>query len=254
MRSGALAGLSALILSGLPVAAAAEPTDLVIRVISEGGKFVGTSMGGAEIIVRDVRSGEVLARGRTTGSTGDTARIMAGGPRATPLADETSAAFRARIDIDEPRLVEVEAYGPLAQPQAAVRVASQRWVLPGRGATQGDGWVLELPGLVVDLVEPAAHQRGTAGASVRLAANVALMCGCPIEPGGIWDAARYDVRASVKRDGQPAGEVRLSYGGRTGYFTGTLPVDKAGAHVITVTAVDTKTGATGVDASSLLVP
>ena len=254
MRSGALVRLSALILAGLPVAAAAEPTDLVIRVISEGGKFVGTSMGGAEIIVRDVRSGEVLVHGRTAGSTGDTARIMKGGPRGTPLADETAAAFRTTIDIDEPRLVEVEAYGPLAQPQAAVRVTSQRWVLPGRGATQGDGWLLELPGLVVDLVEPAAHQRGTAGAAIRLAANVALMCGCPIEPGGIWDAARYDVRASAKRDGQPAGEVSLSYGGRTGYFTGTLPVDKAGAHVITVTAVDTTTGATGVDASSILIP
>ena len=254
MRSGALVRLSALILAGLPVAAAAEPTDLVIRVISEGGKFVGTSMGGAEIIVRDVRSGEVLVHGRTAGSTGDTARSMKGGPRGTPLADETAAAFRTTIDIDEPRLVEVEAYGPLAQPQAAVRVTSQRWVLPGRGATQGDGWLLELPGLVVDLVEPAAHQRGTAGAAIRLAANVALMCGCPIEPGGIWDAARYDVRASAKRDGQPAGEVSLSYGGRTGYFTGTLPVDKAGAHVITVTAVDTKTGATGVDASSILIP
>ena len=163
MRSGALVRLPALILAGLPVAAAAEPTDLVIRVISEGGKFVGTSMGGAEIIVRDVRSGEVLAHGRTAGSTGDTARIMKGGPRGTPLADETAAAFRTTIDIDEPRLVEVEAYGPLAQPQAAVRVTSQRWVLPGRGATQGDGWLLELPGLVVDLVEPAAHQRGTAG-------------------------------------------------------------------------------------------
>ena len=93
MRSGTLARLSALILAGVPVTAAAEPTDLVIRVISEGGKFVGTSMGGAEIIVRDVRSGEVLAHGRTAGSTGDTARIMTGGPRGTPLADEASAAF-----------------------------------------------------------------------------------------------------------------------------------------------------------------
>jgi len=254
MRSGALVRLSALILAGLPVTAAAEPTDLVIRVISEGGRFVGTSMGGAEIILRDVRSGEVLAHGRTAGSTGDTARIMTGGPRGTPLADEASAAFRTRIDIDEPRLVEVVAYGPLAQPQAAVRVTAQRWIVPGRPATQGDGWVLELPGLVVDLVEPAAHQRGGVGASVRLAANVALMCGCPIEPGGIWDAARYDVRATIRHDGRPAGEVRLSYGGRTGYFTGAFPADMAGAYAVTVTAIDTKTGATGVDASSILVP
>lgn len=254
MRLAALARLSALVLAGLPIAVAAEPTDLVIRVISEGGKFVGTSMGGAEIIVRDVRSGEVLARGRTTGSTGDTARIMAGGPRGTALADESSAAFKARIDIDEPRLVQVEAYGPLAQPQAAVRVTTQRWIVPGRAATQGDGWVLELPGLVVDLVEPAAHQRAAAGASVRLAANVALMCGCPIEPGGIWDAARYDVWASVRRDGQPAGEIRLSYGGRTGYFAGSFTTENAGAYVVTVTAIDTKTGATGVDATSIVIP
>lgn len=244
--------LSALALVGLPAAAAAEPTDLVIRVISEGGKFVGSSMGGAEIIVRDARSGDVLARGRTTGSTGDTARIMAGGPRSTPLSDESAAAFRARIDIDEPRLVEVEAYGPLAQPQAVVRVTSQRWIVPGRHLTQGDGWVLELPGLVADLVEPATHQRGAPGATIRLAANVSLMCGCPIEPGGIWDAARFDVRASIRRDGQPAGEVRLSYGGRTGYFTGSFPVEKSGVHVITLTAVDTKTGATGVDATTVI--
>ena len=246
--------VAAAIVAAAPVNAAAEPTDLTIRVISEGGKFVGTSMGGAEIIVRDVRSGEVLARGRTAGSTGDTARIMAGGARGTAVADEASAAFKARIDIAEPKLVEVEAYGPLAQPQAAVRITAQRWIVPGRPATLGDGWVLELPGLVVDLVEPAASQRAAAGTSIRLAANIALMCGCPIEPGGLWDAARYDVRAEVRRDGQRAGEVRLSYGGRTGYFTGAFSAEKAGAHVVTVTAVDTKTGATGVDATTIIIP
>lgn len=254
MRFDVLVRLCALALAGMPVAAAAEPTDLAIRVISEGGKFVGSSMGGVEIIVRDVRSGEIVARGRTEGSTGNTARIMAGGPRGTPLADETSAVFRTRIDIDEPRLVEVEAYGPLAQPQAVVRVTAQRWIIPGRALTQGDGWVLELPGLVADLVEPAAHQSSASGVSIGLAANIALMCGCPIEPGGTWDAGRFDVRASVRRDGQKAGEVRLTYGGRTGYFTGALPVEKAGAYIITLTAVDTKTGASGVDVSSVLVP
>lgn len=253
MRFDVLVRLCALALAGMPVAAAAEPTDLAIRVISEGGKFVGTSMGGVEIIVRDVRSGEILARGRTAGSTGDTARIMAGGPRGTPLADEASSAFRTRIDIDEPRLVEVEAYGPLAQPQAVVRVTAQRWIVPGRPLTQGDGWILELPGLVANLVEPAVHQSATTGSSIRLAANIALMCGCPIEAGGIWDASRFDVRASVRHDGQNAGEVRLTFGGRTGYFTGMLPVEKAGAHVITLTAIDTKTGAVGVDVSSVLV-
>lgn len=237
----------------VPAAALAEPTDLTIRVISLGGKFVGSTMGGVDITVRDVRTGGILAHGRTAGSTGDTARIMAGGPRNTPVADESAAAFRARIDIAEPTLIEVPAYGPLAQPQAAVRVTAQQWIVPGRHVTQGDGWVLEMPGLV-DVVEPAAHQRIGTGRAVRLAANVALMCGCPIEPGGPWDAARYDVRATLTRDGREASEITLVYAGRTGLFAGELPIEAQGPHVIMVTAVDRMTGAAGVDGTSFIVP
>lgn len=238
----------------MPAAALAEPTDLTIRVISLGGKFVGSTMGGVDITVHDVRTGRILAHGRTAGSTGDTARIMKGGPRNTAVADESAAAYRARIDIDEPTLVEVQAHGPLAQPQAAVRVTAQQWVIPGRHVTQGDGWVLEMPGLVVDVVEPAAHHRTGSGRTVRLAANVALMCGCPIEPGGSWDAARYDVRATVTRDGGKASEIPLVYAGRTGLFAGELPIEAKGGHVVTVTAVDRTTGAAGVDGTSFIVP
>lgn len=247
-----LAAIGACVLALMPAVTSAEPTAIVVRVLSEGGKYVGTSMGGAKVVVRDTRTGAVLASGQTSGTTGDTRRIMAGGPRGAPLADEASAAFRAEIDLDAPRLVEIEVFGPLAQPQAAVRVTTQRWLVPGQ-APVGDGFVVELPGLVVDVTDPAAHQRQTAGASIRLAANIALMCGCPIEPGGIWDAARFDVRASIRRDDQPAGEVRLGYGGRTGLFTGEFVAAKPGAYVVTITAVDSRTGAAGVDFTSVIV-
>ena len=236
-----------------PAAALAEPTDITVRVISLGGKFIGSTMGGARIILRDAQSGEILAEGRTEGTTGDTARIMTGGPRNIAVADGKTAAFHARIDIDEPRLVEVEAYGPLAQPQSAMRVTARQWVLPGRGVTAGDGWVLEMPGLVVDMVEPAAHRRGQAGKAVRVAVNVALMCGCPIEPGGLWDAARFDVRATVRLDGRKVAELPLPYAGHTGYFAADLKLDRPGGYVITVAAVDGRTGATGVDRSSILI-
>ena len=231
-----------------------KPTEMVVRVISLGGKFVGSSMGGAEITIRDVRTGQVLAHGRTAGGTGDTARIMKGAPRGAPIADGETAAFRASIDIDEPRLIEVEAYGPVAQPQSAMRVRAQQWVLPGRPVNRGDGWVLELPGLVVDAVDPPAHAR-ISGQTQAITANVALMCGCPIEPGGIWDAARFDVRAAISREnGEAVADLPLSYAGQTGRFSATARFPGRGGYVVTVTAVDTLTGATGLDRTSLIVP
>jgi hypothetical protein len=115
--------------------------------------------------------------------------------------------------------------------------------------------LLELPGLVVDAVEPAAHEqlaRGTT--SRRIAVNVAMMCGCPITPGGMWDANGFDVRASVRAPGGEVRDVKLAYGGRTGLFAGDVPLGASGAYVVTVTAFDGKTGATGVDRTSFLLP
>ena len=125
-----------------------------------------------------------------------------GGPRAVRATDD-AAKFVATLDLDAPRLIEVEAYGPLAQPQAAHRVTSTQWVVPGRDVSGGDGWVLELPGYVVDVLAPPAHVTlppDTAKVDVR--ANVALMCGCPITPGGLWDADKLEVKALVTRNGE----------------------------------------------------
>lgn len=233
----------------------AVPTEIHVRVLSLGAKFIGTSMGGVEITLRDAETGAVLAQGVTAGSTGDTRTIMQGGSRNMPVSTPDSAVFRATIDMAEPRLVQVEARGPLAQPQAQVKVTSQQWILPGRGMTTGDGWLLEMPGLVVDAIDPPAQTVLAKDAKIQpLGVNVALMCGCPITPGGLWDAARFAVRASVKRVGAPPVDVPLGYGGRTGYFTGNLPLSGAGAYVVTVSATDGKTGATGVDRTSFILP
>jgi hypothetical protein len=245
--------LLAAILAASP--ALAMPTEIHVRLLSQGAKFIGTSMGGVEVIVRDVRTGEALAGGLVQGSTGDTQKIMSGQPRGAPLSTDDSAVWKGVIDLPVPRLIEVVARGPLAQPQAMVTVTSQKWVLPGRGVTIGDGWLLELPGLVVDAVEPAAHEqlaRGTT--SRRIAVNVAMMCGCPITPGGMWDANGFDVRASVRAPGGEVRDVKLAYGGRTGLFAGDVPLGASGAYVVTVTAFDGKTGATGVDRTSFLLP
>lgn len=135
----------------------AVPTRITVYVKSKDAKFLGTSMGGASVRITDVQSGERLAEGLTTGGTGNTTRIMqTPAVRGVSITDEQTAHFTATIDIDEPRRIEVSAYGPMADPQAANRVSATQWVVPGKHITSGDAWLLELPGFAVDVIVPAA--------------------------------------------------------------------------------------------------
>jgi hypothetical protein len=239
-----------------PSFARAEPTEITVRIIGKDSKFVGSSMGGARVIVRDAQSGEILAQGLTQGSTGDTKRIMQpedAGPRAARATDD-AAKFVATLDLDEPRLIEVEAYGPLAQLQAAHRVTSTQWVVPGRNISGGDGWVLELPGYVVDVLAPPAHVKlppDTTQVDVR--ANVALMCGCPITPGGLWDADKLEVKALVKRNGEALTPVDLKFAGEASQFASSVPVFGAGLYDVTVYAYNPANGNTGLDRTTFIV-
>lgn len=138
------------------VANAAE-TKLVVRVKSKDAKFIGTSMGGALIIVKDALTGEILAQGKTLGSTGNTQQIMIEPHRrGVPLADENTAKFETVFDIDEPKLVTIEAHGPLSQRQALVTVSTQVWLIPGK-PIDGDGVLLEIPGFAIDVLQPQTH-------------------------------------------------------------------------------------------------
>jgi hypothetical protein len=248
------------LIKGLVVAAAlavcaspslAEPTHITVHVIAKGAKFIGTTMGGVRITIRDADTGELLAKGMTAGGTGDTKRIMAG---KRPVATPDAAKFDATIDIDAPRRIEVTAYGPLARRNTANTVSSVQWVVPGKDITAGDGWLLEMPGFFVDVQEPVMHEflRG-APQTVPLKANVRMMCGCPIEPGGLWNADQFEVTALIRRNGQPAGTAKLSYAGKTSEFAGTLKVDKPGTYEATIYAYDPKTGNTGLDRTTFIV-
>ncbi|MDZ7811464.1 MAG: hypothetical protein U5L11_17205 [Arhodomonas sp.] len=83
-----------------------EETDITVRVISKDAKFIGSSMGGVRVMLRDARSGELLREGVTSGGTGDTGKIMHedGGRRAS-MADPSAAAFKTSLDLDRPRLI-----------------------------------------------------------------------------------------------------------------------------------------------------
>ncbi|WP_298200335.1 hypothetical protein [Novosphingobium sp.] len=223
----------------LAATAGAEPTAVTVRVISQDAKFVGDHTGGAEVILREAESGRELARGRTTGGTGDTARIMQATGRSPQRAGPEAAAFAASIDLTRPTLVELEVRGPLGRPASAVRITAQRWMMPGEPVTAGDGWVVELPGLAIT---PALT---VAADGLRVTARVEPHCGCPIAPDSLWPAADYAVSASLWAGNRRLDQVPLAFTAAPGEFSGRLPAPSGGADELVVFARNRVTGATG---------
>lgn len=250
--------LTVLVLA-LPLAAsgqpAAEATPVEVHVLSKGAKLIGSSMMGVRVTVEDAETGEVLARGVTAGSTGDTDHIMKQEHgRNAPLATGDGAVFTATLELERPRKLRFTAYGPLAQRQAANHASVTQWVVPGKGLTGGDGVVLEIPGLAVDVLAPRTHSRLKGlPRTVEVDANVTMMCGCPIEPGGTWDADGMEIRARVERDGRPFTEIDLPWAGDPSHFAGRFEATEPGLYQITVYAYDPDNGNTGVDFTTVLL-
>ncbi|HEX8905887.1 MAG TPA: hypothetical protein VF771_13645, partial [Longimicrobiaceae bacterium] len=171
-----------------------QKTTVEVRAIAAGGKFLGNDIGGAEITVRDAVTGEPVASGRVRGGSGVTNEIM-GQPRdwGTPVPVDQSSALSFTLDLVEPRLLDITAYGPLGSLQSARRAAVQQWVAPGMDLTGAQGVQVVIPGQLVEIVEPPTHTQLATPGPVTIRANVAMMCGCPItasQPGqpAVWPA------------------------------------------------------------------
>ncbi len=242
-------------LSAVGGTARAEETRVVVRVLAKDAKFIGSSIGGALVTIKDADTGELLASGRTQGTTGDTRRIMKEPrTRGEALAVEGSAAFTATLDLDRPRWVEITAYGPQGQRQAANRVSATQWLVPGKHIEAGDAFLLIMPGFAVDALAPAAHSVWPGlPQQIHLEANVVMMCGCPITPGGLWDADRYEVTAVVSKEGETAAKVPLEYAGITSRFSGEFTATEPGVYTVLIYAYDPANGNTGVDRTSFIV-
>ena len=201
------ASTSGFFLLGLLTAAApawsqtnAIPTDVVVRAVARDAKLIGSGVGGARIVIKDVKSGEILAQGIQTGGTGDMQRIMLE-PRsrgATVFDTEGAARFRATLMLEKPTLVDITAEGPLQPPHASQKAIKRVLLVPGKHILD-DGVVLELHGLIVEIVPQPSITPIVAGASVPVRAKVRLLCGCPTEPGGMWDASDIEIVARLKR-------------------------------------------------------
>lgn len=228
----------------------AQTTKLTIRAQAKDAKFIGTAIGGAYVTVKNNLTGELLAKGLTTGASGNTDLIMKGGVRrGLPVIDNTTAKFEAAINITEPTLVDIAVVAPVNRKSAAVTSTTQIWLIPGKDIL-GEGLILEFPGFILDVLSPSTHEiikldalKGTLNFKVSLT----MMCGCPITKDGIWNADDIEVKAIVSKDGIRISELPLHITPVSNIFEGSLKATAKGNYEFVIYAYDRKTGNTGVD-------
>lgn len=233
----------------------AQPTKVVVRAKAKDAKFIGSSVGGAKIVVRNAATNEVLSEGITAGSTGNTDRIMKSPhERYVDLADESTAKFEALLAINEPTFVTIQAIAPFNQKQAHVMAQTQLWVIPDKDIA-GDGIVLEIPGFIVNVLSPQTHEsiEEQNAERIELKANVVMMCGCPLTNGGLWDAEKVEVSAILKKNNEVIATVPMEVKEKANTFEAAVDLSVPGLYEITIYAYDARTGNTGVDKVNFLV-
>lgn len=222
-----------------------EATSVTVRVLAHDAKLIP----GVEIVIADAESDEVLARGLTEGGTGDTGLLVRDPiERGAPVyAAEGAAGFTAKLNLAGPRRVEITA----VQPETGAAASRTLWLAPGRDLT-GNGVVLELYGLDVGLVAPTGGEV-VPGEAIPVTAHVEMLCGCPVTPGGLWDADGFTMTAELMDDGGVVESATLDYAGETSRFSGRLPMPEPGEYTLRVLAEQPARGNFGVADTDLVV-
>ena len=135
------------------------PTKVIVRVVSKDAKVIGSGVGGALVRIKNLETGETLAQGKQEGGTGDTDRIMVQPRRRGEVLFGTPGAafYQAEIPLDKPTQVEVVAEAPLAYPQALQKGFKTITLIPGKHIL-GEGLIIELNGLIVNILSPSAKE------------------------------------------------------------------------------------------------
>jgi hypothetical protein len=254
MRSlAAILTIALLAVSGLPASADGVSTDIVVRAKARDAKFIGSSIGGALIRIRDVDTGKVLAEGMTEGGTGDTDLIMKTPRERYGTIGKGAAAFRAKLDLVRPVFAEIEVIAPYIKKQARVVSSTQIWLIPGK-PINGDGIIVEVPGMIVDILSPGTHLSAPAKKGpFEIKANIVMMCGCPLTKGGIWNGNEIEVAAIIEKDGAYDRTIGLPMQDTINTFAAAFEPKLPGNYHVTVYAYDPKTGNTGVDQTAFIV-
>jgi len=237
-------------------------TPIKIRVQAKGGKFLGDDIGGAEVTVRDAQTGQWLAGGVVQGDSGSLQTTYAANASRSvvvnsatstvywlvPNPGNTTSQVVFHLPLTRPTLLEIEAFGPLGGLQSAERVVTRTWAIPGQAMTQDPGFVVELPGLLLQVQQPPTHLEAVRlPAQLSLLANVTMMCGCPIGNNPYWPSSEFTVSALI---GPVGGVVQKTVTlspptALPSSFTGGYPMQAPGYYQAVFTAVQPSTGNLG---------
>ena len=159
------------------------PTKLLVRAVSKDAKVIGSGVGGAAVRIVNARTGESLAQGKQEGEratpTGSWSSPVGGVKSSTERPG--AAFFLAEIALERPTQVEIRVEAPLGFPQALQRGSKTITLVPGQDIG-GEGVVIELDGLIVDIVAPRNNRRFQEGRG-------------PPGGGGCQDALRVPVHS-----------------------------------------------------------
>ena len=152
------------------------PTKILVRVVSKDAKVIGSGVGGALVRIKDLETGEVLAQGKQEGGTGDTDKIMVQPrKRGVPVYGTPGAAFfQAEIPLSKPTQVEVYTEAPLGYPHAIQKGSKTLTLIPGKQILD-EGVLIELDGLIVNLLDPPAAGRLKKGDEILVKAEVRML-------------------------------------------------------------------------------
>ena len=152
------------------------PTKVIVRVVSRDAKIIGSGVGGALVRIKNMETGEVLAQGKQEGGTGDTDRIMVQPRRRgeTLYGTPDGAFFQAEISLDKPTQVEIYTEAPLAYPQSIQKGSKTLTLIPGKDIL-GEGVIIELSGLIVNILSPSPKENLKKGEAVLVKTEVRML-------------------------------------------------------------------------------
>jgi len=152
------------------------PTKLIVRVVSNDAKVIGSGVGGAFVRIKNVETREILAEGKQLGGTGDTDRIMVQPRRRGEVLHGTSDAafFQADLLLDKPTQVEIYTEAPLGFPHNIQKGSKTLTLIPGKHIL-GEGVVIELNGLIVNILNPSPKESLKKGEEVAVRVEIRML-------------------------------------------------------------------------------
>ena len=152
------------------------PTKVIVHVVARDAQVIGSGVGGALVRIKNLETGEILAEGKQEGGAGSTDRIMIQPHRRGETIYGTfgAALFEAKIPLEWPTQVEIYAEAPLAYPHAIQKGSKTLTLIPGKDVL-GEGVVIELNGLIVNVLQPTPQTVLKKGEQIVFKAEVKML-------------------------------------------------------------------------------